>query len=346
MKRIIALCILTALCLTFLCSCDMGNGLIAELFGNYGVDIEPGGDVLVNPIEPYPDVQTDVAIDIETWTEIATEPPVEYPVDDTVGCETDTYPPDCIEPSAQLSLDGDLSEWSWIDCWKQDFDASNLDPWMGEIGESDGFTMYVSCDTQYVYIAFDVRDTTPAYSATDTYNGDAFQIQLDLGGVFGQSGEYERAVFYSFGVQEDGSVNLTAQCIKDDAASTVDYVLSSKEGGLKGVTKVKQDGTGWIAELAIPWETLAGDALAKLGVNSLDGLGIDSDNLKVVMLVCYIDRQEQEGNVLGAWGTPKVPGSLTSGEGWYPEGGGIELWFDPGDLRVEDYDIESAYYDQ
>ena len=78
MKRIIAFCILSALCLTCLCSCDMGNGLIAELFGNGVGDYVPGDDViLVDPIEPYPDVQTNVGIDTEIWTEIYTDPPVE-----------------------------------------------------------------------------------------------------------------------------------------------------------------------------------------------------------------------------------------------------------------------------
>ena len=69
MKRIVALCILTALCLTFLCSCDMGNGLIAELFGNNVGNYVPGGDViLVDPIEP--DVQTNVEIETETRIEV------------------------------------------------------------------------------------------------------------------------------------------------------------------------------------------------------------------------------------------------------------------------------------
>lgn len=349
MKRTIAICILTALCLTCLCSCDMGNGLIAELFGKYGVEelpIEPSP----MPVETIPnygleDVVPDYSVE-ETWTEIATEPPVEYPTgdDDTIGMETGTVEPDYIDPAPQqLVLDGDLSDWALVDCWKQDYDASNLDAWVGEVGDG-GFTMYVSCDLEFVYLAFDVRDTTPVYSETDTYNGDCFQIQLDLGGIFGQSGAYERAVFYSFGVQEDGSVNLTAQCIKDDVVSTVDYVMSSKEGDLKGVTVAKTDGSGWIAEFAIPWERLVYDALDKLGTNNLNDLRIDSDNVKVVMLVCYIDRQVQNNQVIGAWGTSKVPGALATAEGWYPENGGIELWFDPGDLRVEDFDIEAGYY--
>ncbi len=73
MKRIIAVCILTALCLTFLCSCDMGNGLIAEIFGDNVGNYVPGGDVLVDPIEPAP---MPVETIPETWTEIWTD--IEY----------------------------------------------------------------------------------------------------------------------------------------------------------------------------------------------------------------------------------------------------------------------------
>lgn len=63
MKKIIAFGIFLALCATCFAGCDMGNGLIAELFGNGVGDYVPGGDViLVNPIEPYPDVQTDETV--------------------------------------------------------------------------------------------------------------------------------------------------------------------------------------------------------------------------------------------------------------------------------------------
>ncbi len=36
MKRIVAMCLLTALCVTCLCSCDMGNGLVGELLEQLG----------------------------------------------------------------------------------------------------------------------------------------------------------------------------------------------------------------------------------------------------------------------------------------------------------------------
>ncbi len=332
MKKIIAFGIFLALCATCFAGCDMGNGLIAELFGNGVGDYVLDGDViLVDPIEPYPDVQTDVAIGIETWTEIATEPPVEYPTgdDDTIGMETGTVEPDYSSPADAFTLDGDLSDWARIDCYKQDFDASNLDAWMGEVGDG-GFTMYVGCGSEFVYLAFDVRDTTPAYSETDTYNGDCFQIQIDFNGWMAYTKQFERGIFYSFGLQEDGSVNLTVQCIENDVVSTVDYVTSSRNGDLKGITVAKADGSGWIAEFAIPWTVLYRDACEKLAsIGEVPPAIDDWGNTDVClnMLVCYIDRQEQEGTVLGAWGTSKAPETLLSPDGWYPENCGLKLTF-------------------
>lgn len=68
MKRIVALCILTALCLTFLCSCNMGNGLIAELFGNSVSDGVINYDDYDYP--PMPGTSTDLPMIEETWIEV------------------------------------------------------------------------------------------------------------------------------------------------------------------------------------------------------------------------------------------------------------------------------------
>lgn len=85
MKKIIAICILTALCLTMLVGCDMQGGLIAELFGQKGNDFYeqppvPGDDViLVEPIETnpeYTEIWTD-EIYTEEWTE-----DIEYTIPD------------------------------------------------------------------------------------------------------------------------------------------------------------------------------------------------------------------------------------------------------------------------
>lgn len=381
-KKLFAFALAALLLCTMLASCDVGNGLVGELLADYEGELDlgalldrfvgndatigvPEGDVL----EGHPEVETDIEVEwAEDMTEVWTEG---YWGDETVSYETwveetwpvETVPADTTEiawetelpvdpmPSLQdvLIMDGDLGDWranNWLPYWGAYFGADTLDAWLGEVGEADGFTMMVTCDLEYVYMAFDVNDTTIRACENGTYQGDAFQIQLDLGGICGESGMYERGVFYSFGLQEDGSAHITVQCITSDAAASVDYVMSSQDqaiGGLMGATKVREDGSGWTAEIAIPWENLLFDLIAKLGINDLDDLKIDSDNVKAVMLVCYLD-YDQDGVITGAWGTSKVKGSLVTGEGWYPENGGITLWFDPGDFRVEDFDIEDAIY--
>ena len=364
---------LTALLLcSMLASCDMGNGLVGELLGDLDLDavldqflgeeilgVVPEEDVLYQPDQGI-GIETKVE---ETWVEEWTEGPwieetwVEetWPVETeewTTEIEWDTELPVDPIPSLQdvLVMDGDLGDWhtnNWLPYWSARYDKDNLDAWVGEVGNDGGFTMMVTCDTEYVYMAFDVNDTTIRYCENGTYQGDCFQIQLDLGGLCGQSGMYERGIFYSFGLQEDGTAQVTVQCITSDAAASVDYVMDSQDealGGLKGATVVREDGSGWVAEIAIPWENLIFDLIAKLGINDLDDLKIDSDNVKAVMLVCYLD-YDQDGMITGAWGTSNKMGSLATGEGWYPENGGITLWFDPGDMRVESFDIEDAIYD-
>ena len=49
MKKTITMFLLTALCLTVLTSCDLGNGLVAELFGNGHGVIDVDKDVLYEP---------------------------------------------------------------------------------------------------------------------------------------------------------------------------------------------------------------------------------------------------------------------------------------------------------
>ncbi len=79
MKKTITMLLLTVLCMTVLTSCDVGNGLVAELIGDLkemgnqvivepSVGLEESDIVAINPIEPWGTV------------EVETTPPVEYPV--------------------------------------------------------------------------------------------------------------------------------------------------------------------------------------------------------------------------------------------------------------------------
>ena len=114
MKKTITILLLTALCMTVFTSCDFGNGLVTELFGelNHGnVDIDSVVDVLETGVG---------AIPIET-SPIETTPVVEIPVVSVVGSNTchvsknypngsnsGNYANDLSEESGALWLDGHI----------------------------------------------------------------------------------------------------------------------------------------------------------------------------------------------------------------------------------------------
>ena len=238
-----------------------------------------------------------------------------------------------------ITLDGDVSDWqAHPDVFKRyDIDQYNLDAWNGEVAEGWSINLWFSADAEFLYIAFKINDPDVQYSSDNGYDKDAFQIQLDFNGWAAGTEVFERAVFYSFGLQEDGTVDMTVQCIADDANSTVDYTMASddeeewREGHVKGATKKAEDGSGWYAEFAISWQTLYNDISekltgAELEVPSWTG---GANEVSLNMLVCYLDHKSNadgtDGGLVGAWGTSAALGSLAAADGWYPENAGMVL---------------------
>ena len=239
--------------------------------------------------------------------------------------------------SNKITLDGDVSDWQNGGFTRYDIDQYNLDPWMGEVDENWSINLWFSADAQYLYIAFKINDKTVLPSDDGLYNGDAFQIQLDFNGWAAETENFERAVFYSFGLQEDNTVDMTVQCIYTDGASQIDYTMASdddpewREGEVKGATKAAEDGSGWYAEFAISWQTLYNDISNKLlndekPVPEWTG---GEDKVSLNMLICYLDHNVTEdgsdAGIVGAWGTSHALGSLGGGDGWYPESAGMTL---------------------
>ena len=76
MKKLITMLLLTALCLTVFTSCDLGNGLVAELLGDIK-DVPVGEHIY--PTDEYIQIETDIIMDIpiEPPVEIETTPPYE-----------------------------------------------------------------------------------------------------------------------------------------------------------------------------------------------------------------------------------------------------------------------------
>ena len=250
--------------------------------------------------------------------------------------------------SSVITLDGDVSDWQSNNFQRYDIDQYNLDPWVGEVNEDWSINLWFSADAEFLYIAFKINDKTVLPSDDGAYNGDAFQIQLDFNGWAAATESFDRAVFYSFGLQEDGTVDMTVQCIYTDGASAVDYYMASddaeedREGHVKGATKKAEDGSGWYAEFAISWQTLYNDISNKLLNDELEvpAWTGGSDKVSLNMLICYLDHNVNEdgsdAGIVGAWGTSHALGSLGGGDGWYPESAGMTLTLDGmGSVTVE-----------
>lgn len=232
-----------------------------------------------------------------------------------------------------ITLDGDVSDWQSNGFQGHYIDKYNLDAWNNTTVPDDwSINMWFSADSEYLYIAFKINDKNVAYSSDGAYAGaDAFQIQLDFNGWAAETGEFERAVFYSFGLQEDGTVDMVVQCIYGDKASDESYKMASddeaewRDGEVKGATKKAEDGSGWYAEFAISWQTLYNDISNKLLNDDLpvpEWTG-GTDEVTLNMLVCYLDYTD--GVMTGAFGTSFEKGSLSSDEGWFPESAGMIL---------------------
>ena len=231
-----------------------------------------------------------------------------------------------------ITLDGDVSDWQANGFQRYDIDCYNLRSFVGEVDENWSINLWFSADTEFLYVAFKINDPVVTYSDDEQYNMDAFQIQLDFNGWAAETENFERAVFYSFGLQEDGTVDMTVQCIYTDGQSAVDYKMASddeeewREGYVKGATKKAEDGSGWYAEFAISWQTLYNDISNKLLNDELpvpEWTG-GSDEVSLNMLVCYIDHDES-GAMTGAWGTCATYDAFVDGSAWYPENAGMTL---------------------
>ena len=234
--------------------------------------------------------------------------------------------------SSVITLDGDVSDWQANGFQRYDIDCYNLRTFLGDLDENWSINLWFSADSEFLYIAFKINDPVVSYSDDGLYNMDAFQIQLDFNGWAAATENFERAVFYSFGLQEDNTVDMTVQCIYGDAASTIDYTMASdddpewREGEVKGATKAAEDGSGWYAEFAISWQTLYNDISNKLLNDELpvpEWTG-GEDEVSLNMLVCYLDHDET-GAMTGAWGTCKEYGAFDDGSAWYPENSGMTL---------------------
>ena len=161
-------------------------------------------------------------------------------------------------------------------------------------------------DEKGLYLAGEVVDSTFVASNEGSYDGDAFQVSIDLGQTFYDT-DNNRAIFYSFGCNETNPIVQRQE-------SANDAVMHNGEGVYISTVKTTK---GWNFELMLEWSTLNADLQAKAGttVNITKGT-------KINMMMCYLDHGT-DGQITNAFGTTRTGDDVEYD--WGPADHGITL---------------------
>lgn len=209
-------------------------------------------------------------------------------------------------PYATPTVDGVINAGEYPESGKVIIDASNATAggWVGEVPAANSIELYCAWDDTNFYLAGNVTD--PAFNYTtnaEGYNGDAFQVSLNVDNVFTTTDASSRAIFYSWGLQEDGTVDVMRQESANNALIT-------------GVGKGQKTDDGWCFEVALNLEMLAEDVSAKANIDAIVEAG-----MPIGGLFCYLDHDEN-GNLVNAYAT-----AATETVGWDPAAHGLTFVF-------------------
>jgi len=208
-------------------------------------------------------------------------------------------------PYATPTIDGVISEGEYPEIGKVVLNQSNLTSlgWVGEVPAENSIDLYYAWDKDNFYLAGNVTDPAFAYSDIGQYNMDAFQVSLNIANVFKTDEGYDRAIFYSWGLQEEGTIDV----IRQESANN-DTIFE--------VGKGQKTDTGWCFEVPLSLEMLAEDAYLKGGEEAIPEPG-----MPIGGLFCYLDHDEA-GSLVNAFGT-----STDEVMGWDPDAHGITFMF-------------------
>ena len=180
-------------------------------------------------------------------------------------------------------------------------DASNATAggWVGEVPAENSIELYCLWDDTNLYLSGIVTDPAFTTSTDNAYDGDSFQVSLNVSNIFETVDASSRAIFYSWGLQDDGMIDVIRQesALNDTIADT----------GMGTVTD-----TGWVFEVALPLEILAEDASLKSGEDIVIEAGTNIGGL-----FCYLDKDDVM-TLINAYAT-----SATETVGWDPAAHGL-----------------------
>ena len=208
-------------------------------------------------------------------------------------------------PYATPTIDGVISEGEYPETGKVILNQSNLTAlgWVGEVPAENSIELYYAWDKDNFYLAGNVTDPAFEYSNPGQYDMDAFQVSLNIGNVFKTDDGYDRAIFYSWGLQEEGTIDV----IRQESANN-DTIFE--------VGKGQKTDTGWCFEVALSLEMLAEDDYLKGGEEAIPEPG-----MPIGGLFCYLDHDDV-GALINAFGT-----STDEVMGWDPDAHGITFLF-------------------
>lgn len=219
------------------------------------------------------------------------------------------------ELSNKIAFDGKMEDWVSAGLSPNKIEPRNMVSWVG--GSADGVdatmpanfsvTYYVAADSHYLYIGFYVVDDQVIIGDNAAgYNGDAFQVCLDFGGILTKlvkedpesAGDNPKNIFYSFSMVQNAAGELQPMqiMVQENGDDTL-LDTQDPESGAKGGYGLTED--GWCAEFALSWERLYYDFSYKsYRENPEDqikvGFGPDED---LVMGGCiyYLNKDENKG---------------------------------------------------
>ena len=207
-------------------------------------------------------------------------------------------------PYATPEIDGTIKDGEYPEIGKVTLNQSNMTAlgWLGEVPAENSIDLYCAWDKDNFYVAGDVTDPYFEFSDEGTYNMDAFQVSLNIDKIF-KSDEYTRAIFYSWGLQEDGTIDVIRQESFNDDTMT-------------DLGKGQKTDKGWMFEVALPLEMLAEDASLKAGEEAIPEPG-----MPIGGLFCYLDHDDVLA-LVNAFGT-----CADEVVGWDPDAHGITFIF-------------------
>ncbi len=208
-------------------------------------------------------------------------------------------------PYAAPKVDGVINADEYPADGKVIIDASNATAggWLGEVPAANSIELYCAWDDTNFYLAGNVTDPAFTYSTDGAYDGDSFQVSLNVNNVFKTDDASSRAIFYSWGVQEDGKIDVIRQ------ESSLDDTITDTGMGAKS-------DKGWTFEVALPLEILAEDASLKSG----EDIAIEAGT-SIGGLFCYLDKDETN-TLINAYAT-----SAAETVGWDPAAHGLTFVF-------------------